>query len=153
MQEIERKFLVDTEMIKFSDASVILSIKQGYLLNTIDKVVRVRIQDCYAFITIKIGDNALSRQEFEYEIPFLDGLELIKQCPNPLTKERNIFYVNGKKWEVDVFTDVNQGLVIAEIELESENEEIQLPIWVEEEVTQDPKYLNSNLIIKPFSQW
>jgi adenylate cyclase len=119
-----------------------------------DKVIRIRIAGLKAFLTIKGNSQGITRDEFEYSIPVDDANELLKMCGGlQVIKTRYIQYIHGKKWEIDVFHDKNEGLIIAEIELESENETIELPEWIIFEVSDDERYFNFNLALKPFSVW
>ena len=152
--EIERKFLVKNFDYRKTDEVHLL--KQGYILNSIEKkVVRVRITDEQGFITIKGKTESCSRLEYEYEIPLKDAEELlIKLCEvHVIEKRRYIINHCGFVWEVDEFLGDNNGLIVAEIELENEDAEFPLPEWVGEEVSYDHRYLNSHLAKKPFSKW
>lgn len=145
--EIERKFLVRGSFQKFAESSV--KVVQVYLSKDPFRIVRVRKMDERAFITIKSGtkDLGLSRLEWEFEIPPEEADDLIKiSLPGRIAKTR--YYVpNGKHiWEVDVFHDRNEGLIIAEIELSSVDEEFEKPDWIGEEVTGNPDYYNVNLL-------
>jgi adenylate cyclase len=149
--EIERKFLVIGGDWKSEET---ISISQGYLSTDIDRIVRVRISGNDAYLTIKGRSVGAVRTEYEYQIPLADGKELIKMCVgNILKKTRHIVVVGNSKWEVDVFHGENEGLVVAEIELTSEDEMFEKPEWIDEEVTNDARYFNSSLMQKPFKQW
>jgi CYTH domain-containing protein len=116
--------------------------------------VRVRLAGDAAFLTIKGVNNGASRAEFEYAVPFSDGEELMKLCDGPIVdKIRRVVSHDGNAWEVDEFLGENSGLVVAEIELESEDQVFLRPAWLGEEVTGDVRYLNSNLAILPFRTW
>jgi adenylate cyclase len=152
MIEIERKFLVKTENFPKSGNKTIL--KQGYLSVDPERVVRVRIEENLAWITIKGKMKIFSRPEFEYEIPVEDAENLLLLSVNPpIEKIRHRITIEGMLWEVDEFLALNQGLLLAEIELESETQEISLPEWVGEEVTSDPRYFNSWLSVHPYTTW
>jgi adenylate cyclase len=152
MIEIERKFLVKTENFPKSGNKTIL--KQGYLSVDPERVVRVRIEENLAWITIKGKMKGFSRPEFEYEIPLEDAENLLLLSVNPpIEKIRHRITIEGMLWEVDEFLALNQGLLLAEIELESETQEISLPEWVGEEVTSDPRYFNSWLSVHPYTTW
>jgi adenylate cyclase len=152
MIEIERKFLVKAENFPRSGNKTIL--KQGYLSVDPERVVRVRIEENLAWITIKGKMKRFSRPEFEYEIPVEDAENLLLLSVNPpIEKIRHRITIEGMLWEVDEFLALNQGLLLAEIELESETQEISLPEWVGEEVTSDPRYFNSWLSVHPFTTW
>jgi adenylate cyclase len=117
--------------------------------------VRVRIAGDRAFLTLKGARTGYSRHEFEYEVPLPDAQEMLANLCHGALIEKTRYPVldRGREWVVDVFEGGNTGLVIAEIELKSENEEIDLPEWVGLEVTPDPRYLNINLVAQPFSLW
>ncbi|RIJ47533.1 CYTH domain-containing protein [Maribellus luteus] len=152
MLEIERKFLVDNNKWKPSVAGE--KIRQGYLSTDKERVVRVRTKGDKAFLTIKGKMQGITRTEFEYEIPVNDALALLKMCLNyPIEKTRYKELHFGKWWEIDVFEGENEGLLLAEIELQHENEQVQLPGWVGEEVTQDLRYYNSYMSQTPYSAW
>jgi CYTH domain-containing protein len=156
-KEIERKFLVDVEKWNFKGS--ISNIIQGYLFDDEHKVIRIRLEKTFkniAFITIKSSVIGILRNEFEYEIPYKDGLELIKLCDKVIEKTRYKYYpvINLKScWEIDVFEGDNFGLVVAELELETEDSVFYKPNWILEEVTDDPRYYNSNLVNNPFKNW
>lgn len=155
--EIERKFLIknpteflhNTLTLYPSDLYI-----QGYILNSKEKVIRVRIiegKEC--FLTIK-GSGTISREEFEYPIPEMDGKQMIDLfCGKVIKKIRSKIPQGKHIWEVDVFLGNNEGLVVAEIELNSVDENFEIPNWVGEEVTEDVRYLNSNLINNPYKNW
>ncbi len=150
--EIERKFLVRKELLPQPSSKI--PMKQGYLSVDPERLTRVRIAGNKAFLTIKGKGKGFSRPEFEYEIPFEDATELIKLAIfPPIEKIRYIINVGDKKWEVDIFDGANKGLIMAEIELSTEDERIVLPEWIEEEVTGDLRYFNFELSKKPFSSW
>lgn len=151
--EIERKFLVNTDLLPpLPEGS---QIKQGYLSNQNNAVVRVRTLGKRAFITVKGATQGISRCEYEYEIPALEAIELLENlCLKPIIeKVRYCLQVGRHTWELDVFSGDNQGLVVAEIELASEDEAFENPAWITEDVSHDPRYRNSNLITKPFCSW
>jgi CYTH domain-containing protein len=153
--EIERKFLV--RGTSFKDAAFQKRhILQGYICVDAERSVRVRIRGEEAFLTIKSATNerGWSRYEFEQPISVKDAEELMNLClPGMIDKERYDVIVGKHTWEVDVFHGENEGLVVAEIELSSEDEVFELPDWVGKEVSGDPKYYNMMLSIKPFSRW
>ena len=146
MTEIERKYLIRN----LDELRPLLvygtKIKQGYLFTTPEKSCRIRIKGDRGFITIKIGESALIRFEYEYEIPLNDAESLLQTCQRVLSKSRYEVYVEGYTWEIDVFEGKLDGLVVAEIELTDVDERFLVPTWVGEEVTYDPSYLNVNLI-------
>ncbi|RYZ78810.1 MAG: CYTH domain-containing protein, partial [Moraxellaceae bacterium] len=127
---------------------------QGYLSRSKECTVRIRIAGDQGFLTIKGATVGASRTEFEYDIPLVDARAMLAMCDGPLIEKyrRNILY-DGMVWEVDEFLGENQGLVVAEIELESETQAFAKPDWIGEEVTQDSRYYNSNLSVSPFNSW
>ena len=153
-KEIERKFLTK-KGIDWNLLGEKCLYKQGYLPTTSNTAVRIRIMEAKAFLTIKGESKGSVRSEFEYEIPLEDGENMLAElCVRPfIEKTRYKINVNGLCWEVDVFEGENKGLVIAEIELDTENQKIILPEWVTIEVTEDVKYYNSNLVKNPFKNW
>ncbi|TGL58729.1 CYTH domain-containing protein [Leptospira sarikeiensis] len=151
--EIERKFLVkNSDYRKEGKASLI---SQGYLNSDKNRTVRVRINSNRGFITIKSKTVGISREEFEYEIPLIDAEEMINNiCEKPIIKKlRYLVHFHGNIWEIDEFLEDNEGLIVAEIELQSEDGSFDKPEWVGEEVSNDPRYFNSSLIKKPFKEW
>ena len=151
--EIERKFLVKEAPFQLAKKSV--QIKQGYLINDHDKVVRIRKQGTVYFLGIKGKATGLSRLEYEFMIPQKDAEEIQKHfCKNLIIhKTRHYIQFKGHTWEVDEFHDQNRGLVVAEIELNSEDEIFHRPEWIGEEVSKDERYYNMNLTTNPFSKW
>lgn len=152
-KEIERKFLVKNDSWRGEAPGVLY--RQGYLSLDMDRVVRVRVNGKQGYLTIKGKFRGFSRPEFEYEIPYDDALELLNTlCIQPiLEKMRYIIEHRGVRWEIDEFLKANSGLVVAEVELDDEEQSIDLPDWVGREVSHDPRYFNSNLILKPFKHW
>ncbi len=151
--EIERKFLIDIN--KIGPLQNGYQIKQGYI-QTIDlTTVRIRIRDKEAFLTIKSKNTGISKLEFEYPIPIQDAQDMLDNLCHTsyIDKIRYLVKHEGHLWEVDVFEGSNKGLVVAELELESEDEVFTLPNWVTKEVTDDTRYFNSNLIEHPYSKW
>lgn len=151
--EIERKFLLSGDGWMHLGEPVFF--KQGYLSSQKERVVRVRIEGERAVMTIKGASKGATRGEWEYEIPVADAAELLDGlCEQPLIeKYRRRIEFGGNVWEVDEFLGVNAGLVVAEIELQSEDQQFDKPEWIGEEVTGDARYFNSSLIKKPFSTW
>ena len=153
--EIERKFLIKAEFKAFVQRKI--SIKQGYISVNPERTVRIRIADDKAFITIKGKSNSsgLTRYEWEKEIKLNEAEELLKLCSNTIIeKTRYIIPANNNLFfEVDEFYGDNYGLVIAEIELPTEETEFNKPNWLGEEVTGDKKYYNSMLVKEPFASW
>ncbi|MBZ2208436.1 CYTH domain-containing protein [Massilia soli] len=151
--EIERKFLLTGDDWRSLGEPVLL--RQGYLSSQPDRVVRVRIEGERATMTIKGRSNGATRGEWEYEIPLPDANELLDQlCEKPIIeKYRRRIAFAGLTWEVDEFLGENKGLMFAEVELESEDQQFDKPSWIGEEVTDDSRYYNSSLIRLPFSKW
>ena len=151
--EIEKKFLI--KHIPFNQVEYSQKIKQGYIVSDEKKVIRVREKGDDYFITIKGNKIGISRFEFEYKIPKSDALELFENFCEMGSIKKTRHYVKhlDHTWEIDEFHADNQGLIVAEIELNAENEEFDIPGWVSEEVTSDPKYYNMNLTINPYKNW
>lgn len=149
--EIERKFLVVGDAWRNTPA---VFYSQGYLNRDKARTVRVRIAGEEAFLTIKGTSVGASRAEFEYPIPVWDARELLAMCEQPLIEKnrRKILY-EGFIWEVDEFLGENLGLVVAEIELPTEDTVFTRPDWVGEEVTEDARYFNSTLSCTPYTRW
>lgn len=151
-KEIERKFLVDSN--KWNKTGNQIKMQQAYLLIENDKVIRVRIANTKAFLTIKGNLEGITRDEFEYEIPLDDARSLLSmRVGATVSKTRYVETINGKVWETDVFEGENQGLIVAEIELNDENEQFIKPDWATDEVSTDVRYYNFNLSQNPFSGW
>ena len=147
MIEIERKFLVKDAIHEVIALMSPHQIIQAYLVNEKSKSVRDRIMDEKAFLTIKSDMIGITRKEYEYEIPIDEALSLIKSFGlKSLKKKRYKVVFRSKTWEIDVFEGPLQGLILAEIELESEDEKFDVPEWVDEEVTFKPEFLNASLI-------
>lgn len=144
-KEIEHKYLVRDE--SFRELAVkSYRIEQGYLSRVKERTVRVRLRDDQGFLTVKGRTEGDTRLEFEYEIPEADARALLEMCEKPiLKKERFIVPFEGKVWEVDVFAPPLAPLTLAEIELPESNHDYPLPPFAGEEVTNDPRYFNSNL--------
>ncbi len=151
--EIEHKFLVKSVAYRGLVKPVLY--RQGYLAVLPDKIIRVRTVGDAGFITIKARVSVLTRKEFEYEIPLNDTLEMLSEmCIGPIIeKYRYTINYQGFKWEVDEFLGDNTGLIVAEIEVPGEDQLFGKPDWVGDEVTHDPRYLNSNLSKFPFNTW
>ena len=150
-KEIERKFRVKEGAWRSAKGT---TYRQGYLNSVKERVVRVRTINDKGYLTIKGLTVGATRLEFEYEIPRQDAEQLLDICEKPLI-EKTRFKVEegGFIWEIDEFFGENQGLIVAEVELESEDQDFPRPDWVLEEVTGDPRYFNSNLIRKPYKMW
>lgn len=150
--EIERKFLVDPS--KWTPTDQGTRIIQAYLGLAPNPTVRIRIAGEKAFLTIKGRSETISRPEFEYEVSVADAQEMLKLAiSNPVEKTRHELMYEGFLWEIDVFSGKNEGLIMAEIELESEFQEFSRPDWVLEEVSNDGRYYNSYLSGCPYSEW
>ncbi|MCX2576217.1 CYTH domain-containing protein [Pedobacter sandarakinus] len=153
-KEIERKFLVDHAKWSQLDKPLGREFRQGYISINPDKTVRVRIAEGQAWLTIKGITTGATRLEYEYEIPVAEAAELLNHfADDEVQKTRYLIEYATKIWEIDVFDGENEGLIIAEIELETEQDAFELPEWIAEEVTDDERYYNSNLSIKPFKLW
>lgn len=153
-QEIERKFLVEGDFKAVAIKAT--RITQGYLSSVPERTVRVRIKGDKGYITIKgIGsDSGASRYEWEKEIPITEVEELLKICePGVIDKTRFLVKAGAHTFEVDEFYGDNEGLVVAEVELSSEDEGFFKPEWLGKEVTGDVKYYNSMLMKNPFKEW
>jgi adenylate cyclase len=154
-QEIERKFLVKNNAFKavsFHSAKII----QGFLSSIPERTVRIRIKDATGYITVKgIGnESGTTRFEWEKEIPLAEAVELLKICePGVIDKTRFNVKSGNHTFEVDEFNGENEGLLIAEIELNSEDETFEKPTWLGEEVTGQTKYYNASLMKNPFKNW
>ena len=148
--EIERKFLVKGD---FRAGQPTLYC-QGYLSREPGRTVRVRIAGDQAFLTVKSLQTDLVRQEFEYPIPAVDAKQMLELCDGPLVEKfRWKIPFGGLLWEVDEFLGENAGLIVAEVELDSPDQQFEIPAWVGEEVTDDHRYHNSRLSVHPFTKW
>ena len=153
-QEIERKFLVgDDSWRAAADAGT--RYRQGYLSTDPQRIVRVRVGGEKAFVTIKGIARGIARDEYEYPIPVADAEAMLDALAlRPLIeKVRHHVRHAGHLWEVDVFAGDNAGLVVAEVELPSEDTPVELPPWVGAEVSHDPRYSNAALVERPYSKW
>ncbi len=151
--EIERKFLVTGEAWRGPGTST--AFRQGYLSTVKERTVRVRAAGDEGWLTIKGITTGATRAEYEYAIPLADAHAMLDElCEWPIIeKTRYVLDVDGTTWEVDEFTGANEGLVVAEVELDAADEEFTPPEWLGAEVTDDPRYFNANLIAHPYSQW
>lgn len=153
-QEIERKYLVDIQKWNELEKPEGQVYRQGYLLTDPHKTIRVRQTPGKGFLTIKGISVGATRPEYEYEIPHGEAAELLDRFSiAELSKTRYIIPFKNKIWEVDVFAGANAGLIVAEIELNSEEEQYALPDWVGAEVTGQEQYYNANLTTKPYKSW
>ena len=153
--EIERKFLVQSQEYRKQAVSSI-KITQGFLNTDPERTVRIRIQGEHGYLTIKGISNTSGtmRQEWEFEIELDPAKEILGLCEaTTIEKIRYLVNCGSHMFEVDEFQGVNEGLVIAEVELESEDEEYSRPSWLGQEVTGDIKYYNAQLSKTPFKQW
>lgn len=150
--EIERKFLLKEGAWRNEKGT---KYRQGYLNSTKERTVRVRIINDDGFLTVKGVSRGAVRVEYEYEIPVAEAEAMLDDlCEKPLIeKMRYKIEFHGLVWEADEFFGENLGLLVAEVELESEDQSFVKPEWVGEEVTEDPKYYNANLIHHPYSRW
>ncbi|HEY8928754.1 MAG TPA: CYTH domain-containing protein [Mucilaginibacter sp.] len=152
--EIERKFLVDAEKWQQADKPGGVLYRQGYLMSENNCTIRVRVAGEKAFMTIKGASSGISRAEYEYEIPVADATEMLDNLvASEISKTRYAINFENKLWEVDVFLGDNAGLIVAEIELQSENEAFTKPTWITEEVSGDLRYYNSKLSVDPYKNW
>jgi adenylate cyclase len=150
--EIERKFLVNND--EWRSRAVGTRYCQGYLSRDPARTVRVRIAGDRAYLTIKGPSEGIRRAEFEYAIPVEDAEALLQLCDRaPLEKIRYRLSIAPFVWEIDEFLGVNQGLIIAEIELQHADQEFPRPAWLGMEVSGDPRYYNASLVAHPYSQW
>ena len=152
--EIETKFLLKGDFSR--QVTSAQRIVQGYICSQPGRTVRIRIRGEEGFLTIKgaSDEKGLSRYEFEQKIPLADAEELLKLCEHgAIDKVRNLVTVGKHTWEVDVFHGDNEGLVLAEIELASEDEPFERPDWIGQEVSGDRRYYNSMLTKRPYKQW
>ena len=151
--EIERKFLVKGEGWRAHGAG--LPYRQGYLSTVPERSVRVRLVRDKGYLTIKGAATGATRAEYEYIIPADEASEMLdKLCERPLIEKiRYRVEHHGLTWEIDEFDGDNTGLIVAEVELEEEDQAIMLPDWVGKEVTGDPRYYNASLIADPFTSW
>ncbi len=150
--EIERKYRVNGCSYRQYEC---IYYKQGYLSADKQRTIRIRIAGDNACITIKGATEGFTRKEFEYPIPVADAAEMLDSLclPGIIEKKRYRYPYDGHVWEIDEFLGENEGLVVAEIELESESESFQLPSFIGAEVTGDPRYYNSSLAVKPYKTW
>ena len=150
--EIERKYLVRGGA--WRALGVAKAFRQGYLSTVKERTVRIRLVGDQGWITVKGVTVGATRAEFEYPVPATDAAEMLELCERPLIeKTRTVVDVGELRWEIDEFAGPNVGLIVAEVELHHEDQEIDLPEWVGDEVTDDPRYYNANLTAHPFSTW
>ncbi|NQV37037.1 MAG: CYTH domain-containing protein [Candidatus Marinimicrobia bacterium] len=151
--EIERKFLV--KGYDWRNGASKHMIRQGFLSTDKHRVVRVRQIDQKGFLTVKGLTLQTTRQEYEYEIPLEDAQTMLDHlCEKPLIeKNRFELMASGHLWIIDEFLSENVGLIVAEVELKTENELVELPQWIDREISDDPRYFNSNLVKNPYKDW
>ena len=151
--EIERKFLVRGDGWRAGAEGRVY--RQGYLAADAERTVRVRVADAKGYLTVKGKTEGLARAEYEYEIPVADASELLDLlCSKPLIeKTRYRVEQRGHLWEIDEFAGENHGLLLAEVELSEPAEVVDLPDWVGQEVSSDPRYYNANLARHPYGRW
>lgn len=152
--EIERKFLLVSEAWR-DEVSASSHYAQGYLANSEHVSIRIRTSGEKAYLNLKGATLTISRSEYEYEIPLEDADEMLANfCDGPLIEKSRYFVKRGNHtWEIDVFEGDNAGLVVAEIELQSEDEAFERPLWIGDEVSDDPRYYNVSLVTHPFCKW
>ena len=155
--EIERKFLLKNDQWR-ALVSRKMAISQGYLTEFDENSkssVRIRLQDNKANINVKSATLGISRSEYEYEVPVDEAREMLDTlCVRPvIDKTRYIVELDGLVWEIDEFYGENEGLLVAEVELDSAAQAIELPNWIGEEVSEDSRYYNVSLLRHPFSMW
>lgn len=149
--EIERKFLVTSDDWRLGARGV--DYRQGYLCREKGRTVRVRIAGDQGYLTVKGANRGASRPEFEYPVPLDDARELLGLCGPLVEKVRYRVPFGGLVWEVDEFRGDNEGLVVAEVELPTEDTVVLLPPWAGAEVTADGRYANSQLSVNPYCRW
>ena len=152
-REIERKFLVRDK--RYRQMAEPVSYRQGYLSTARERIVRVRIRGKRAYLTVKGATNGITRSEYEYEIPPADAEHILEQlCKKPIIeKDRYEIECDDMVWQVDEFHGPNEGLVVAEVHLDREDQKITMPEWIDKEVSHEPKYFSSSLVQKPYSRW
>ncbi|MDH0351383.1 CYTH domain-containing protein [Aeromonas caviae] len=152
-KEIERKFLVCSEQWRALAEGTVY--RQGYLSSIKERTVRIRTINDKAFLTIKGITVSATRTEYEYEIPYADCCAMLDELAERpiIEKKRYKIPVGDVVWEIDEFMGVNAGLIVAEVELKSEEQQFDKPEWIGEEVSGDPRYFNSNLVAHPFTEW
>jgi CYTH domain-containing protein len=152
-KEIERKFLVSGDAWRKGAQGTFY--RQGYLVASDDRAVRVRVAGEKAYLTIKGRKTGLSCPEYEYPMPIPEAKDVLERiCLRPfIEKVRYVLDFKGMSWEIDEFTGENEGLVVAEVELEQEHQMVELPVWVGREVSLDPTYWNMNLVNHPYGRW
>lgn len=152
--EIERKFLIEKDLWYALKKPSGILIQQAYLVNEQEKVIRIRVTDSSGYLTIKGPALHATRSEYEFPIPKMEAIQIMDQFTKVrIDKTRYKIEFEGKIWEVDEFWGDNEGLIIAEIELKSEDEPFIAPSWIGPEVTEDYRYYNSYLSEHPYKSW
>ncbi len=151
--EIERKFLLKNDAWRSLARGT--RYRQGYLNSTKERTVRVRTIENSGYLTIKGPNERATRVEYEYGIPESDATAMLDDlCEKPIIeKDRYKIELGGLVWEVDEFFGENTGLIVVEVELESEDQDFEKPEWIGDEVTGEPKYYNASLVIHPYTKW
>ena len=151
-EEIERKFLVRGEAWRAGAVGSVF--RQGYLSTVTERTVRVRVVGEHGYLTVKGITVGATRAEFEYDIPVDEAEALLRLCEQPIIeKTRHTVEYRGLHWEIDEFEGANRGLIVAEVELAAADAAFARPDWVGDEVTDDPRYFNSNLVAHPYTTW
>ncbi|THB75373.1 MAG: CYTH domain-containing protein [Gammaproteobacteria bacterium] len=152
--EIEKKFLLNNDEWK-KEAGDGEQFRQGYMSGSNRSSVRIRVAGDKANINIKSATLGVTRKEYEYEIPVEDANEMLdSMCERPFIEKRRFFIKRGPHtWEIDVFEGDNEGLIVAEIELKDPDEPFDIPGWIGEDVSEDPKYYNVCLVNHPYKDW
>jgi len=151
-EEIERKFLVRGEAWRAE--AVATAFRQGYLSTVKERTVRVRVVGEHGYLTVKGITVGATRAEFEYDIPVDEAEALLRLCEQPIIeKTRHTVEYRGLHWEIDEFEGANRGLIVAEVELADAEAGFARPEWIGDEVTDDPRYFNSNLVAHPYTVW
>lgn len=152
-KEIERKFLVIGN--KWRELAKGTHYRQGYLNSIKERTVRIRTIDNKAYLTVKGPTVGVTRMEFEYEIPYKDCVEMLDNLAEKPIIEKTRYKIKADDlvWEIDEFFGVNEGLIVAEVELQSEEQKFEKPEWIGEEISGDPRYFNSNLVNNPYTTW
>ena len=149
--EIERKFLLAGDDWRPGAQGV--EYRQGYLASSTTVTVRVRVAGEHGYLTVKGARIGIARPEYEYPIPVAEAEAMLAFCPNVISKTRYRVNFAEHVWEVDEFHGDNDGLLVAEVELESETESVEIPPWIGQEVTGDARYQNACLSRNPYSSW
>ena len=152
-KEIERKFLVIGN--KWRELANGTHYRQGYLNSIKERTVRIRTINDKAYLTVKGPTVGVTRMEFEYEIPYNDCVEMLDNLAEKPIIEKTRYKIKADDlvWEIDEFFGVNEGLIVAEVELQSEEQKFEKPEWIGEEISGDPRYFNSNLVNNPYTTW